>query len=133
VADCVQTRDALSAIEAVSTEANDGSGTAATPREVVVVGAGYSGVELAAVVAERLSGRNVRVRVVTPGAGVLEGAAEGQRQASQEVLSSLGVQVLTGAPPSGPSISFTITSILVHKSAGMLCGPLPVLCRMCAT
>lgn len=51
---------------------------------VVVVGAGYAGVELAAVVAERLKGRGV-VKVVTPGASILESSPPGQQEAARKV------------------------------------------------
>jgi NADH:ubiquinone reductase (non-electrogenic) len=51
---------------------------------VMIVGAGYAGIELAAVVAERLQGK-ASVVVVTPGAGILESAPAGQRQAAEEV------------------------------------------------
>lgn len=54
------------------------------PGTVAVVGAGYAGVELAAVVAERLGSRG-RVVLLTPGAHILEGAPPGQRAAAEEV------------------------------------------------
>jgi demethylphylloquinone reductase len=76
---------------------------------VVVVGAGYSGVELATVLAERARSASSsssaaatalvpppRVQLVTPGADILEGSPPGQREAARRALSSLGVEVLTG-------------------------------------
>lgn len=51
---------------------------------VVIVGAGYAGVELAAVVGERMKGK-ASVVVVTPGSSILESAPAGQRQAAEEV------------------------------------------------
>jgi NADH:ubiquinone reductase (non-electrogenic) len=86
---------------------------------VVVVGAGYSGVELATVLAERVRAETgaaaaspssqqqqqqqqqqlcppPRVQLVTPGADILEGSPVGQREAARRALSSLGVEVLTG-------------------------------------
>jgi demethylphylloquinone reductase len=63
--------------------------------EVVVVGAGYAGVELAAVVAERLKGRGL-VRILTSGQDVLEGCPEGQRDASRRALTSAGVAIMPG-------------------------------------
>lgn len=51
---------------------------------VVIVGAGYAGVELAAVVGERVKGK-ASVVVVTPGSSILESAPAGQRQAAEEV------------------------------------------------
>lgn len=51
---------------------------------IVVVGAGYAGVELSAVVGERMKGK-AAVVLVTPGASILESAPAGQRQAAEEV------------------------------------------------
>jgi hypothetical protein len=51
---------------------------------VAVVGAGYAGVELAAVVGERLKGK-ARVVLLTPGADILEAAPAGQREAAVQV------------------------------------------------
>ena len=51
--------------------------------ELVVVGGGYAGVELAAVVAERLRGR-ARIKLVTSGPSILPGSPEvGQGRAGQ--------------------------------------------------
>lgn len=59
-----------------------------------------AGVELSAVIAERLRAKGlggaVRVSVVTPGQSILEGSPEGQRQAAVEVLTGLGVDIVTG-------------------------------------
>jgi NADH dehydrogenase FAD-containing subunit len=54
------------------------------PATVAVVGAGYAGVELAAVVGERLKGK-ARVVLLTPGADILEAAPAGQREAAVQV------------------------------------------------
>jgi NADH:ubiquinone reductase (non-electrogenic) len=79
LADAQALNSRLGAIEAA------GSATAGPGRPVVmVVGAGYAGVELAAVIAERLGGRAV-VQIVTPGASILEGSPEGQRAAAEKV------------------------------------------------
>eukprot|EP00878_Enallax_costatus_P046771 GHUV01057055.1.p1 GENE.GHUV01057055.1~~GHUV01057055.1.p1 ORF type:complete len:229 (+),score=75.83 GHUV01057055.1:759-1445(+) len=51
---------------------------------VVIVGAGYAGVELSAVVGERVRGK-ARVVLVTPGADILETAPPGQRDAAAQV------------------------------------------------
>lgn len=51
---------------------------------VVIVGAGYAGVELAAVVAERVKGK-VRVMLLTPSSEILDGAPPGQREAAVQV------------------------------------------------
>lgn len=63
---------------------------------VLVVGAGYSGVELAATMAERLKDSSVAVQLVTPGYDLLEGSPEGQQQAARQALGALGVQLITG-------------------------------------
>lgn len=75
--------------------------------EVVVVGAGYSGVELAAVLAERLGGRG-RVRLVTNESDVLTRSPEGQRAAARAVLAERGVSLVTHA---------RVTSIKAEPSA----------------
>jgi NADH:ubiquinone reductase (non-electrogenic) len=62
---------------------------------VVVVGAGYAGVELSAVVAERVRGK-ARVLLVTPSAEILDTAPAGQREAATQALRSLGVSIMTG-------------------------------------
>jgi NADH dehydrogenase FAD-containing subunit len=54
------------------------------PATVAIVGAGYAGVELAAVVGERLKGK-ARVVLLTPGAEILEAAPAGQREAAVQV------------------------------------------------
>ncbi|WIA13328.1 hypothetical protein OEZ85_006911 [Tetradesmus obliquus] len=68
------------------------------PATVAVVGAGYAGVELAAVVGERLRGK-ARVVLLTPGAEILEAAPAGQREAAVQALQSLGVDIMTGWKP----------------------------------
>jgi hypothetical protein len=98
---------------------------------VVVVGGGYAGVELAAVLGERLLGGpaagRCRVTLVTPGDGVLEGCAEGQRAAAQEALSKLNVEVLTNTRvtrlsppviPDSPSTSASGTTSSSSMSSG---------------
>jgi hypothetical protein len=69
--------------------------------QVVVVGGGYAGVELSAVIAEQLRQKDggnagVNVELVTPGQGILERCPEGQREAAMQVLTTLGVKVVTG-------------------------------------
>jgi hypothetical protein len=61
-----------------------------SPATVAVVGAGYAGVELAAVVGERLRGK-ARVVLLTPGADILEAAPAGQREAAVQVRVGLWV------------------------------------------
>eukprot|EP00879_Flechtneria_rotunda_P005955 GHRR01006261.1.p1 GENE.GHRR01006261.1~~GHRR01006261.1.p1 ORF type:complete len:631 (+),score=240.17 GHRR01006261.1:87-1979(+) len=62
-------------------------------RTLVIVGAGYAGVELASVIGERVNGK-AQVMLVTPGNDILETAPAGQRQAAVQVLRSLGVNIL---------------------------------------
>lgn len=62
---------------------------------VVVVGAGYAGVELACVIAERAAGR-LQVQVLTPSAGIMDGSPAGQRATAESALAKLGVEVVTG-------------------------------------
>lgn len=59
---------------------------------VMIVGAGYAGVELCSVIAERLKGQAV-VKLVTPGADILEQSPAGQRVAARRV--STGATNLT--------------------------------------
>lgn len=51
---------------------------------IVIVGAGYAGVELSAVVGERVKGK-ARVMLLTPGPDILELAPAGQREAAHQV------------------------------------------------
>lgn len=64
---------------------------------VVVVGGGYAGAELSAVVGEKLKGKGCQVKLVTGGSDVLEGAPEGQRDATRQALQQAGVGLITGA------------------------------------
>ena len=73
--------------------AGGGGGGAARAPLVVVVGAGYAGVELASVIGERVRGKGVEVRVVTPGDDILPGAPQGQRDAARAALGAAGVRV----------------------------------------
>jgi NADH dehydrogenase len=59
---------------------------------VAVVGAGYSGVELACKLAERLGDRG-RIRLVEQGTEILRTSTEFNRQTAQAVLSDLGVWI----------------------------------------
>ena len=67
----------------------------ATP-EVVIVGGGYAGVELAAAMADKLGGRG-RIQLVTSAADILQGSPEGQRAAARRVLKDDNVSVLAGS------------------------------------
>lgn len=65
---------------------------------VAVIGGGLSGVELAAVVAERLNGRSSGgdVDVITPRGEVMAAAPLGQRDAAMRVLEKARVNVVSG-------------------------------------
>lgn len=67
----------------------------ATPPSAIVVGGGYAGVELAAVLGERLGAG--RVRIVAAGPDILEAAPAGQREAAAAKLAAVGVEVVAGA------------------------------------
>jgi hypothetical protein len=54
------------------------------PATIAIVGAGYAGCELAAVVAERMRGK-ASVLLLTPGPMILEAAPTGQREAAEQV------------------------------------------------
>ncbi|KAG2435818.1 hypothetical protein HXX76_007013 [Chlamydomonas incerta] len=102
---------------------------------VVVVGAGYSGVELAATVAERLrarggGGAGVAVKVLTPGSHILEGCPEGQREAASKALADLGVEVLTGARVLGlsPPLYAAGSDDEEELAAGTSAAALPTAC-----
>ena len=62
---------------------------------VVVVGGGYSGVELALNLVDRLGSNDVQVTLVHRGKQVLEYATEHNRNAGMERLKSAGVNVMT--------------------------------------
>lgn len=66
-----------------------------TPIRVVVVGLGYSGVELAATVAERLQGKGV-VQAISVDSSILPTAPPGNKEAALKVLNSRNVQLLLG-------------------------------------
>lgn len=70
--------------------------SAGEPAGVVVVGAGYAGVELASTVAERL-GRRAAVQLVSAGGDILEGMPPGQVKAARSMLQDLRVTVVTNA------------------------------------
>lgn len=60
---------------------------------VAVVGAGYSGVEVALVISERFRGRAM-VKLITPRAEIMEQLPQGQREAAAKQLRAKGVDVL---------------------------------------
>ncbi|XP_063947983.1 alternative NAD(P)H-ubiquinone oxidoreductase C1, chloroplastic/mitochondrial isoform X2 [Daucus carota subsp. sativus] len=63
-----------------------------TPVSVAVVGCGYSGVELAATISERLQNRGT-VKAINVGNEIIPDAPPGNRQAAEKVLSSRKVQL----------------------------------------
>lgn len=70
------------------------------PVSVLVVGAGYSGVELAATVAQRLGARG-RVRVVGAASTVCPAAPRGNRDAAMRVLAARNVDLRLGYTVTG--------------------------------
>lgn len=67
-----------------------------TSPEVVVVGGGYAGVELAAAVAEKLGGRG-RIQLVTTASDILAESPAGQRDAARRALQDSNISMLTSA------------------------------------
>lgn len=65
------------------------------PIQLVVVGAGYCGVELAAILAERLEDRG-KVQVVDVTPDICTSAPAGNREAAYKILSSRGVELILG-------------------------------------
>ncbi|KAJ9558734.1 hypothetical protein OSB04_013348 [Centaurea solstitialis] len=65
------------------------------PIRVVVVGLGYSGVELAATVSERLQGKGV-VQAISVDSSILPTAPPGNKEAALKVLKSRNVELLLG-------------------------------------
>lgn len=70
------------------------SSVSPTSPEIVIVGGGYAGVELAAAIADRLKGRG-KIQLVTASTDILEGSPEGQREAAQRALEDDGVSMYT--------------------------------------
>ncbi|CAH1441109.1 unnamed protein product [Lactuca virosa] len=65
------------------------------PIRVVVVGLGYSGVELAATVSERLEGKGV-VQAISVDSSILPNAPSGNKEAALKVLNTRKVELLLG-------------------------------------
>ncbi|CAI5465349.1 unnamed protein product [Closterium sp. Yama58-4] len=65
------------------------------PIRVVVVGAGYAGVELACTVGERLGSKG-RIEIIDPAPAVCPAAAPGNRRAAERALKERGVHVRLG-------------------------------------
>lgn len=65
------------------------------PIHVTVVGCGYSGIELAATISERLQGRGV-IQAINSGETILPDAPPGNRESALKVLSSRNVKLLLG-------------------------------------
>jgi NADH:ubiquinone reductase (non-electrogenic) len=70
-------------------------GSGVEPIEVVIVGSGYCGVELAATVAERLGNRG-HVKVVDTAPDIVPSAPAGNREAALKVLASRNVELILG-------------------------------------
>lgn len=85
--------DALEVDRRLTTLENEASVYA--PIEVVVVGSGYSGVELSATLAERL-GQKGTVKVIDMASDIVASAPAGTREAASRVLSSRNVELMLG-------------------------------------
>ncbi|XP_075514679.1 alternative NAD(P)H-ubiquinone oxidoreductase C1, chloroplastic/mitochondrial isoform X2 [Primulina tabacum] len=66
-----------------------------TPIHVTVVGCGYSGIELAATISERLQARGV-IQAINAGKIILPDAPPGNRESALKVLSTRNVKLLLG-------------------------------------
>ena len=86
------------ALRSLENSTSSSSSPALSPR-VIVVGGGYAGVELAAVIAERLkaSMSSFRVELVTSAKSILDCAPAGQRAAAEVKLAAAGVVVKVNA------------------------------------
>jgi len=82
VEDCFELRKRLSVLDKFEESQN-----------VVIVGAGYSGVELALNMKERLN--NCKVSIVHRGADILQGSTEFNRESSKKSLESAGIEIMT--------------------------------------
>ena len=101
--DATRLNEALRSLEKSASTSSSSSSSSPTfpPSVVVVVGGGYAGVELAAVIAERLkassSASSFRVELVTSAESILAGAPAGQRAAAEVKLAAAGVVVKVNA------------------------------------
>ena len=84
------------------------------PLEVVVVGGGYSGVEIALNMVERLKHLNVKVTLVHRGKEVLEVATEHNRKTGLDRLIKSGVEIMTESSVVEVLPSDTDTDITGH-------------------
>ncbi|KAG6551239.1 hypothetical protein Mapa_007165 [Marchantia paleacea] len=84
-------------------------GSVDNPIQVVIVGSGYSGVELAATLAERL-GKKGKLRVVDAGSDICATAPAGNREAAKKVLSARNVELVLG---------YIVSSIRSSKATGI--------------
>lgn len=98
VEDCFELRKRLSLIDSLqASSSSTGGDESLVPTNVVIVGGGYSGVELALNLSERLGGskRNVNVTLVHRGKQPLQYASEFNRKTALDRLEKSGVTVMT--------------------------------------
>jgi len=90
IEDCFELRRRLNLL--------DCEADSSAPVEVVVVGAGYSGVELALNIGEKLGGtsRDISVHLIHRGEDILQAASEFNRDSSKKQLEAKCVNILTG-------------------------------------
>ncbi len=89
--DCLELRKRLTLLDSIGDEFDDGI-------NVVVIGGGYSGVELALNMKERLSnvGKGLTVTLVHRGDEILQYATEFNRKTGLERLQKAGIEIMTG-------------------------------------
>lgn len=83
--------DAIRVTERLNSLANS-----TVPPEVVIVGGGYAGVELAAAVSDRFRGHG-RIKLITATPDILEGSPQGQREAARKALEDDGIAILSSS------------------------------------
>lgn len=96
--DCLELRKRLTLLDAL---VNDEGFSQQDNIEVVIVGGGYSGVELALNLQERLGGgldqnNKIKIKMIHRGEEVLQYATEFNRKTGVERLENAGVEIITG-------------------------------------
>lgn len=88
-------QDALAADEKLTDLERQRFSRSAEPVRVAIVGAGYSGVELASTISQRLGTRG-QVQIIDPASEICPSATAGNRAAAKRVLQARGVALLLG-------------------------------------
>ena len=88
---CYELRKRFNVLDSISESRSDGE-----PLKVVIIGGGYSGVEMSLNTLERLGGGDkVEVTLVHRGEEILQYATDFNRKTGQESLKKAGIQVMT--------------------------------------